>query len=293
MFKRLPIRLRFIEGEDGDGGGSEAPVETGTEQPTEQQSQQPSGDQGGNPAWNDIRSQLDPISFSKIEPHLREMDRAAQQRITSVNQQLAPFKQFSDAKIPPERLAQAIQYADMLDSDPVKVHQMLGGFLKETGRMPTAAEAEQAMEDQENGEDDQTPVEDPRVDQILGFLQQQARQQAEAVADAELNVEVSQLQTTHPELSAEDIRDIIGRTALAAQQAGNGKIPSLEETYQGYYLPMRNRILTAPRPGDSAPQLLPTSGGTPQGGQQKKLGELSRSETQDLIASLVEANRGQ
>jgi hypothetical protein len=293
MLTRLPIRLRFIEGEGGDGGAGEAPVVDQSQPTTEQPTQQPSGDQGGNPAWNDIRSQLDPISFSKIEPHLRSMDQAAQQRITSVNQQYAPFKQFSDAGIPPERLAQAIQYADMLDKDPVKVHEMLGGFLKETGRMPTAAEAEQAMEDQENDED-QEPQGDPRVDQILGFLQQQARQQAEQVADAELAQEVSSLQTTHAELTQEDVKDIIGRAALAAQQAGpNGKIPSLEEVYQGYFLPMRNRILTAPRPGDSAPQLLPTSGGTPQSGQQKKLGELSRSETQDLIASLVEANRGQ
>lgn len=280
-----PLRLRFLEGEEGGEGG--APVEG-----VEPASAAPAEDEG-NPAWKDIRSALDPISFRAIEPHLKTMDQAAQQRITSVNQSFEPFKAFADQGVTPQDMQAALTIAQQVNDDPVALYEALGSFLEREGRLPNKQEIKQEVQANAEGEEQQP---DPRLDtlasqnqQIVQFLQAQANAQAEAHAEQELSSEIGSLRAAHPELTDEDQQEVIRRAAFVAQSTG--KIPSLEESYQDFSA-LRTRILTTPRPGDSAPKLLPTSGASAQGGiPQKRLGELSRSETQDIIASLVEANR--
>lgn len=292
------LRIRFVEGEGGESGGSE-PVDTSTSTSTETQDQQQAQPTGqdqqqsqGNPAWAPIREALDPISFARIEAHLKEMDRQAQARITSVNQQFEPYKaHLADRQ--PDFVQKALAYADQLDADPVAVYQMLGEFLKQTGQLPSADQLEEALEgaDQQG----QQPQADPRVDQLQAQLQQLEAAENQRRADAWLDSEKSKLMAAHPELIAEDVTEIIRRAAFVAQQnqgRPGAKVPTLEEAYQEFTA-LRNRILSQPRPADSAPQLVPTSGGTPPApGQQKSLGKLSRAETQDAVAALLEQHKG-
>jgi len=295
-FKNLNLRFAFGEGDEGGGGD---------EQVVDQSAAPTQGDQGqqaqGNPAWEPIRSELDPISFSKIEKHLKDWDAGVQKRIEQGNTQFAPFQPFVKDR-QPEFIGKAVAYADMLDKEPERVYQMLGEFLQQTGRMPTAKEAEVAL-DAQDGSEGQQPAADPRVDQlakqqeqILGFFQQQAQQAAVQQAETSLETSLNNLRTAHSELSKDDEQEIIRRAAFVAQQNPGQDIDfdqQLESAYQEFQ-GLRNRILSTPRPGDSAPQLVPTSGGTPTAPnqQQKSWGAYSDSDIQNFIAGQLSQNKG-
>lgn len=285
-FKNLNIRF-LGEGDEGDGGGEvvdEAPVVT-PEAPD-------------NDIWAPIRSELDPISFSRIEAHLKDMDRSATERVTRSNQQLAPYKQFIDSGVSTEDLAAGMQLAKQVNDDPAALYTALGTYLEREGRLPSKTELTEEVKANE-GVDPNAPeaaIEDPRLatlsqqnEQIMSFLQAQEQQRLETQADREVSSEIDALKAAHQELSAEDVQEIVSRAAFVAQTSG--RIPTLESVHDSWYQGLRSRFLTAPRPGDTAPKLLPTSGGLPSNIPQKKLGELSSSEVQDVIASMIEQNR--
>lgn len=261
--------------------------------------EQPHADSGGNPAWEPLKQKLDPLLFKSIESDLKDWDKSAQSRIESLNQQYAPFKQFADAGVKPEAIQQAIALAEMIDKDPVAIHQRLGEFLQQTGRMPQTQKEVAAVVDGAESEEEMT--EDPRIaqlqaqqDQMQQFLQQQEEQRVQAQADQELSTEIAALRKAHPEMSDADQQEVLERAATIAwkaSQSGQNMIPKLEDAY-AQLAAYRNQILSAPRAGDSAPRLLPTSGGVPSPDQGKKsLGALSSNETVDLLAGLISGGR--
>jgi hypothetical protein len=254
----------------------------------------------GNPAWEGLRSQLDPISFSRIEPELTKFDQAAQQRVQASNEALKPWKEFADQGVTPEQLRSALNITRSIDESPEEVYQYLGNFLQETGRMPTQEEVQDASDAGEIGGENQQ-LQDPRFDQLAeqqeqmqAFLEYQAEQDVMRTAEADLDTEIDSFKTAHADVSPEDLKDILGRAAFVAQQPANlekGFVPTLEEVYTGWFSELRNRILSTPRPGTLAPKLLPTNGGAPSAGQPTQgLGQLSRQQVQDLIAADIAAN---
>ena len=84
--------------------------------------------------------------------------------------------------------------------------------------------------------------------------------------------------------SKDDMQEIIRTAAFLSSQSD--KVVPLSVAADQFDA-LRERILTTPRPGDSAPKLLPTSGGSPSAQQNKSVGALSRNETQDLIAAFL------
>lgn len=270
-----------------DGTTVDSTESTGQDLGQQQEETPPAG---GNPAWDTIRNELDPITFSKIEPHLKDWDTGVNQRFENLNKELGWARDLTKAGREPAYIQRALQFADALDADPVAIHKYIGEFLETTGRMPTAKEVENAVETLPEGEASAQAV-DPRFDQlaeqqeqIRQFLAFQQQQQIDQQEDQKLDSEIEQLKTAHPEYSKEDIGEVLQRAVLMAQKTGKDvTLVDADASYQAF----RNRLLTAPRPGDSAPRLIPTSGGTPAGAPQKSLGEYSRTEVQDLIASLV------
>jgi len=286
-FGRYPLRLRFIGEEGGETEGTE--VEP-------QGEVQPSAETGYNPAWEPIKSELDDISFHRIQPILKSYDQSASQRVTEANAKLAPFKEFIDAGITPEDMGTGLALVQRIN-DPeqaVQFYEALGSYLKDNGRLPNEAELVQEVKDNAA---EQEPQADPRLDQIAQqqeamaqFLQQQEYEKAVQKADSDLTQEQNALKAAHPELTDANVKEIIRQAAAQAQMTG--QVPSLAEVHDGWFTELRTQFLSTPRPGDSAPKLLPTSGGLPNAVPQKKLGELSRDETQDIIAGLIESNRG-
>ena len=265
---------------------SSGPVEETTEQQT-------SGDAGGNPAWDSLRSKLDPVSFHNIQDDLKTFDKNAESRISSLNQQLKQYNELGS----PEQLQNYAAIAQRLDTEPEVIYNALGEFLKQNGRLPeTAQEMQDAVDEEEaTNENDEAPV-DPRLaqleqqqQQMQEFLEQQEQMRVQQEADVALEQEINELKQAHPDFTEDDVREVLMRAAFQLQSSG--KAAKLSDVAQEYVDKTVNRIRAVPRPGDSAPRLLPTSGGMPGGQQAKPLGQLSRNDIQSLIASSIEQGR--
>ena len=265
---------------------SSGPVEETTEQQT-------SGDTGGNPAWDSLRSKLDPVSFHNIQDDLKTFDKNAESRISSLNQQLKQYNELGS----PEQLQNYAAIAQRLDTEPEVIYNALGEFLKQNGRLPeTQQEMQEAVDEEEaTSGNDEAPV-DPRLaqleqqtQQMQEFLSQQEQMRIQQEADVVLGQEIDELKQAHPDFSEDDVREVLMRAAFQLQSSG--KAAKLSDVAQEYVDKTVNRIRAVPRPGDSAPRLLPTSGGMPGGQQAKPLGQLSRNDIQSLIASSIEQGR--
>ena len=265
---------------------SSGPVEETTEQQT-------SGDTGGNPAWDSLRSKLDPVSFHNIQDDLKNFDKNAESRISSLNQQLKQYNELGS----PEQLQNYAAIAQRLDTEPEVIYNALGEFLKQNGRLPeTQQEMQDAVDEEEaTSGNDEAPV-DPRLaqleqqtQQMQEFLSQQEQMRIQQEADVVLGQEIDELKQAHPDFSEDDVREVLMRAAFQLQSSG--KAAKLSDVAQEYVDKTVNRIRAVPRPGDSAPRLLPTSGGMPGGQQAQPLGKLSRNDVQSLIASSIEQGR--
>jgi len=241
---------------------------------------------GGNPAWESLRTKLDPISFKSIEEDLKGWDKSAETRISTLNSQLKPYKDLGEV----EQLQSYAALAQQIDAQPEVIYEALGNFLRENGRMPeTQEELQDAVDDTEDGQE----YRDPRFDglqqqqeQMRQFLEQQENARMEQEADKALEQEIGQLQQSFPDFTNDDIQEVLMRAAF---ELGNGSGRKLEEVAKEYIEKTVNRIRAVPRPGDSAPRLLPTSGGVPtSNGQGTPLGKMSRSDVQSLIAASLQ-----
>lgn len=250
----------------------------------------PAESTSGNPAWDSVRTKLDPISFRAIQDELKNWDKQAESRISSLNQQLKSYSELGS----PEQLQNYAAIAQKLDTEPEVIYQALGEFLKQNGRMPeTEQELQDAVEDQGEGQEN---VVDPRLaqleqqqDQMRQFLEQQEMVRVRQEADATLGQEIAELQAAQPDFTEDDIKEILMRAAFQLQ-SGN-KAVKLSNVANEYLEKTVNRIRAVPRPGDSAPRLLPTSGGVPGGNQNPSLGKMSRDDIQNFIASSLQQGR--
>lgn len=243
----------------------------------------PEDNSGFNPAWEPIKEKLGDAHFQLIQSELADWDKGVNKRFETINSQYAPYKDLGTV----EEIVGYKQIIEQMESNPEGMYEALGTFLKETGRMPTQTEAQDLADELDT--DEQT-AEDPRLaelakgqEEIRRFLEQQQEAEVQATADAELANEIEDL-TNSRGYSKEDMREIISRAAFLSQQSD--KIVPLSQAADEFDS-LRERILTTPRPGDSAPRLLPTSGGTANGNQSKTMGDLSRNETQDLVAAFL------
>lgn len=266
-------------------------VDTSAEVPTADSGPVDGGDNlasdaGGNPAWESLRTKLDPISFKSIEEDLKGWDKSAETRISTLNSQLKPYKDLGEV----EQLQSYAALAQQIDAQPEVIYEALGNFLRENGRMPeTQAELQDAVDDTEDGQE----YRDPRFDelqqqqeQMRQFLEQQENARMEQEADKALEQEIGQLQQSFPDFTQDDIQEVLMRAAF---ELTNGSERKLEEVAKEYIEKTVNRIRAVPRPGDSAPRLLPTSGGVPtSNGQGTPLGKMSRSDVQSLIAASLQ-----
>ena len=254
----------------------------------------------GNPAWEPFRKELDPISYSRVEKYLKEWDTAANQRVTSVNEQYKWAKELQDRQIAPERINLALQFADNLDQNPEMVYEQLTTFLRDNGRLPESkqelqqAVAEEDPADSEYGDDPRLKALQERQDaldqQQADFearqqdqWQQIQQQELTKKYDAELSTELGNLEATRKDLSKPDIGEILtyaARQTESNRAQGTDKIVTLSEA-TAWFDGLRNRFLTAPRPGDSAPDLIPTSGGNPGSAVSKSPSQMSSAEIQD------------
>lgn len=272
---------------------ADATPETGAEGA---QTATPGAPPADNPAWDAFKSKLPEQFYELIKPTLAEQDKSVQDLLAKTRSEYGWAKELQDAGHTPEYLSNAAKYAQMLDSDPLATYNQIGAFLRQNGLLQEDAAKAQTTDEVKLGDEGQEPNEDPRVaaleQQMQAFQQMQEQAaQAEAARQAEvqLEAEISQMRKAHPEFTDEDENEILSRQAFKVQQAAasGGKIPPMEESAQEY-IALRNRIMSAPRPGAQAPRLLPTSGGVQSASaNQKSPSELSKNETIDLVSQYI------
>jgi hypothetical protein len=262
----------------------------GTEQPEvldggpEVEATGPEENSGINPAWEPIKEKLGDAAFQLIQPELSKWDQGVNKRFETLNEQFAPYKELGT----PEELTNYKNIIEQMDSNPEAMYEALGNFLQENGRMPSKEEA-QDIADEIDEEASESEI-DPRLaeleqgqEQIRQFLEAQQEAEVQAQAESELEQEISELESSRG-YSKDDMQEIIRTAAFLSSQSD--KIVPLSQAADQFDA-LRERILTQPRPGDSAPRLLPTSGGNASSVQNKSVGAMSRNETQDLVAAFL------
>lgn len=260
------------------GQGQEAPA-----------SATPDAGIGGNPAWAELRSSLGDTTFKLIEPHLSKFDQAANQRITSLNQQVKQYSDLGDV----QTLQQYRALATQLDSNPKDFYDRLQQALTERGLLEQAA----AVREQADQLDDEDT--DPRIAQlqqqqesIQEMLQQQEMERLTAQQSNILGQQIAATRQANPWMGDADEQQVV---RMANAHVLDGSASSIEQAMQraaAEYTEIRNRFLSTPRAGDSAPKLPAVGGGNPSASVPQDLAKATRGQTQDFVTAYLRAAQG-
>lgn len=264
-----------------------APVEQGADEQAVENSQTTESTPGENPAWAAYKEALDPMTYERIKPILAKSDKDVQARFEKIHEGYKPYKDLIDNKVDPQRVQQSLSLVEQLESNPEFVYNSLRSFLQENGRLP---ESEEELEDHVDQENEEEAPEDPRIAQLEQWAYQQEQEKLSREAESWLDSEINRVKEAHPELTQEDMREVLQRAGAHAMQTGQ-EIESLDPYVQSV-LDYQQSILTRPRPGDNAPNLVPSGGGIPNGKPKRTLGSLSGNETQDVLATMIDGLRG-
>lgn len=283
---------------DIDGAGTSEAVSEDTSfdsGPAESNSDTGQNQSGENPTWGRYKETLGEIPYGLVKGYLAEDDRKVQERFQAIHKEYEPLKGFKDLGVTPDQVGQYRQIAEMLDNDPVQFYQMLG-------QVPAIQEflGQQGTEEEDDTDDLDPNVDDPRlqtlqeqVEQMQQMLQERDQQAQAAELDAQVDAEVDSYWGQHPELNQQDQAQILTTwNAMVQQAAANGQeLPTLDQAGERI-LAYKQSILSAPRPGASAPQVMPTNGSIPSPNSQVRLGQLSKQDTRNLIAGGLDMLNG-
>jgi hypothetical protein len=265
---------------------------------------------GDNPAWDPIRSAVDDTTYQLIKPHLSKFDQEAQRRITSINEKYGWAGKLTEAGMTSAEVEQAAALAQQLAASPMEVFANLKGYVEqyypdEFAKLEWIVKQQAAAA--ANAPDGQQPDPDEEDDPRLADLQRrqdaldaQAKQQQEFFKEqeaqriydgysAQIDADYNRISAARPDLQKEDWKEIMG---YAAAQAGNGHPATVEQSV-AWFDSIANRVRTTPRPGDSAPSLLPLGGGNPASPQKVDYTKMSDADIQAMIAADMDAKNKQ
>src|SRR6478609_6160995 len=101
---------------EGDAPVDSAPVDTATQQ-------QPTGE---NPAWGELLGVLPSSLHQQVKPFLSKWDQGVQERLTKVQSQYDPYKDFVGTD--PEQIRASMKLAELVASDPRGFYDNLGSY---------------------------------------------------------------------------------------------------------------------------------------------------------------------
>jgi hypothetical protein len=220
---------------------------------TQQQEQIP--EVKGNPAWDELLSQVPAGLHGVLTPHLQKWDTNYQQGLQKVHSQYEPYKPFIDEGIDPTSLNNALLVMQNLEADPEKFARALvehyGLNLAEQGQ----EEAEQEQSEELPYDISMHP-EFQKVQQMTELLAQQTLTQHEAAqeaqAEAELDQSVAAAKEQYGEFDEEYVYQKMYSTGC-----------DLETAVQAF-MDMRNQwVQNYQPPGANAPRLMGSGGGLP------------------------------
>lgn len=254
---------------------------------TEQTSQSPAG--GGNPAWDELRSEVGDTTFHLLKPHLTKWDRQAEDRISRTNAELKKYTDLGDF----DALSTYKTVATQLDEDPTGFFGRLRDELVRRGvPIDQANEAAADAMDEGTEEDVDTEDDDPRISelqnqlqQLLGTQEQQAQQAQVESWQNEWDSSFKAAKEATPWLADDD--DEVLRALAGPLFNDTDDVSVTFQKAVAKLESLRNRTLSAPRAGDRAPKLIPGSGGNPAAAQTQDVSKMGRRETVDLVAQYL------
>jgi len=249
----------------GDEFNFDASLSDDTQQPQETQSS------GGNPAWNSVLEVIPKEFHSQVTPHLQEWDRGVSTRFQKIREEAtkpyADYQQFVDNKISPQELESAYQIWQQINTNPRAIYDSMTAMLQQMGLLETA---------QQNAEleEEEAPPVDPRIEalenqqrQLIETLQraqqeQAQRQQIDAFAaqfDAQIKDEFAQIESKTGPIPEKIRIELLNRASMMTDQLN--RPVSLIEAFND--LQSLRQTLLSSRPGQKAPQVVPSGGGYP------------------------------
>lgn len=243
---------------------------------------EPTGDNspGHNPAWDEVLSVLPEQFHSVVTPHFQKWDQAANQRVESVNSQLAQFeayKPYVEHGINSDELEQGLRLLYEINNNPQNVYQALQNAYN-------FGQPEAPNQESEEGEELNLPPEimeklqshDGMLNAVAQIVLNDAQAKQDAAADSALEKELSDLKAAHGEYDEDYV--------LAKMQLGM----SGEDAVKSYQA-LVQRITPQP----FAPTLLGSSGGNGVPSNAIDPTKLSGKETRNLVAEMLAAAQRQ
>lgn len=277
------------------GTGSEGLVDAGAENPgpvADAGEQQSSG--GENPAWAPFKEQLGEVPYRLIQPTLAEMDKKANERFEAIHKQYEPLKGFSDLGVTPDQVRQQQQIIDLLNNDPLTFYNMLGQNPQIVAALQGQSGEEEPVED--DGDDDPFDLEqNPQFQalqqqnqQMMQMLQERQQQEQAQQMDQQIESEMADVFGRHQDFNEQDQRQAIIIWSNMVQFDPNATLEQAAEQVAGY----KQTILSTPRAGASAPQVMPTNGSSPSPNSNAHMGALSSKDTRSLVQQYLANAQG-
>lgn len=260
-----------------DHTGADIPAIQGTEAEPQQQ------ETGGNPAWQELYEVMPSNLHSQMKPVLEKWEQSSQQRIQQYaeeNKRYEPYKDFIENDVPADRIAEALQLAQLIDTDPRGLLEQMQAFFGEDNGQQQQPQGQEGDPNFEPSFEDQ-PFDlesDPRFQQlaqqqdiIANFLAQQTQAELAQEADNALEAELNSLKESAGEF---DERYVLTLAASGMELADAVK------QYQSLVEGIRSR----PAPDANMPIVM-GSGGVP--ADAPDMSNLSANDRKSLVMNIL------
>lgn len=275
--------------EGGPAEVNEAAAGTNTE-PTDNGGQE-TGGESINPNWTPLLEKLPSSLHPLVTPQLKEWDGKFQEQLQQVHSQYDPYKPFLEAKVPAEQIEQALNFFNLVNTDPQFIYEQLaefygyGGQGQEDPSNPGGQQGQGAEETFDFNNPDIDIMQHPKVKELFEnqqalaqhFVQTQEQERL-AAAEAQIETELSQVKEKYPNID----ELLIFQTATG----GNMTLTQAAEMLNHQY----EQMLQQSR--QPAPRVFSATGGLPaqQAPDPKKLNSQG---TQDLVEQILRGANGQ
>lgn len=210
-----------------------------------------------NPAWQETLDKIPEEFHPALTPTFSEWDKNFQ----DVQQKYAPYKDIVEHNIPMERIQQAMQIADLFESNPRGVYDFLNNTYNFGGQV--AEKPGQNEEDVYNFDENEIDIEkhpkfQEMAQKLSGFeswIQQNQQREAEQRVQQEIQSNFSDISRTYLGGKPVDEQTQMDIARLAMGAGDN----DLMKAAQDYF----TRFRTPQRASDSAPPMLKGAGRVP------------------------------
>ena len=275
-----------------NGDVADAAAGVGEPQVTDTANVTPDGGNEGNPAWGELLGVVPSSLHPTIKPYLDKWDRTAQDRITRVQSEYAPYKDFLGT--PPDQIQASLQLAQLIATDPRTFYDRMTEYYGEEWGLGQGLDTDDAGDDFDLGDEEEEG--DGPLDLSNNPLLQQIQEQQNTIAQV-LAMQLQERQANEEKAATQAAtNDIMSEMGTIAETYGfaDGKIPvDLERMILSVALQNEGTTLTeaakqvmaVAQPKTPMPRIVSPGGGVPAGGIDTR--NMNSKDTKSLVATIL------